>query len=78
MTVKLESFEVWENDRVSETGAVFLLQSRRVTENVTVEPVAAEMGEAGYTSEYQEFGVPEPVLQLEFPELLPEKTMFGL
>lgn len=32
--------------------------------------MVAEIGDAGYTSEYQELGTPGPVEQLELPELL--------
>lgn len=48
------------------------------TANVTVELEAADTGEAGYTSEYQELGVPPEVVQLALPELLLPKVMLGL
>ena len=56
----------------------FLSQSRILTENVADEPTFSDTGEAGYTSEYQEFAVPEAVVQLEFPELLFPKVTLGL
>ena len=56
---------------------MFLLQSCILTVSVTVEPVAAEIGDAGENSEYQKFGTPFAVEQLEFPEL-PVNVMLGL
>ena len=53
-------------------------QSWMLTVSVTVEPVAAEMGEFGETSEYQKFGMPVAVVQLEFPEPLLLKVTLGL
>ena len=67
LMVRPESFEVWVIVRLSEE-TLFLLQSFILTVKVTVEPVLAETGDAGETSEYQKLGVPEPVVQLEFPE----------
>jgi hypothetical protein len=80
LTVRLESFEVWEKVRLSE-DTLFLPQSFILTVNVTVEPVLAETGDTGDTSEYQKFGVPEPVVQLGFPEaveLVLVKVTLGL
>ncbi len=59
---------------------MFLPQSWMLTVSVTVEPVAAEIGEFGETSEYQKFGTPLAVAQWAFPEELPLllNVMLGL
>ncbi len=75
--VRLESFETWEIVRLSEDTS-FWLQSRISTVNVTVEPVAAGTGDAGETSEYQKFGTPDAVVQLEFPEAFPEPVLVNV
>ena len=53
-----------------------------LTVKVTVEPVLAETGDAGETSEYQKFGTPFAVVQLgfplEFPELVLVNATLGL
>lgn len=59
-----------------ETG--FWLQSRMMTANVTVDPAAADTGDAGYTSEYQGLGSPPTVVQWALPALLLPKVMLGL
>lgn len=74
LTIRLESFEVWEKVRLSE-DTLFLPQSFILTVSVTVEPVLAEMGDVGDTSEYQKFGVPEAVVQLGFPVEVPEPML---
>jgi hypothetical protein len=40
-------------------------------------PLVAVIGDTGYTSEYQPFGTPEPVVQLAAPELLDEEELEG-
>ena len=81
LTVRLESFEVWENVRLSDE-TLFLPQSCMLTVKVTVEPVAAATGDDGETSEYQKFGTPFAVVQfgfpLEFPELVLVNVTLGL
>ena len=77
LTVRLESLEVWEKVKLSDE-TLFLLQSFILTVSVTVEPVLAEMGDAGETSEYQKFETPEAVVQLEFPEIVLVKLTLGL
>ncbi len=64
-----ESPEIKEIVKVLEVDTVRILQSRITTFNVAL-PFVAVIGDAGYTSEYQELGTPEPVEQLGFPELL--------
>ena len=62
--------EVWVIVRLSEE-TLFLPQSFMLTVSVTVEPVLAVIGEVGETSEYQKFGTPLAVVQLEFPLVFP-------
>jgi hypothetical protein len=62
---------------VSDTDAIFLLQSRMSTITVT-EPVVVEIGGLGYTSEYHEFGMPAAVVQFALPELLLVNVTLGL
>jgi hypothetical protein len=79
LTVKLESLEVCEIVKLSEE-TLFLLQSCILAVSVTVEPVAAEIGDVGETSEYQKFGTPLTVVQLVLPEEPPLllNVMLGL
>jgi len=55
-TVRLESLEVCASVKLSDETSLWL-QSFMSTVSVTVEPVAAEMGDAGETSEYQKLGL---------------------
>ena len=77
LIVRLESLEVWEKVKLSDE-TLFLLQSFILTVSVTAEPVLAEMGDVGETTEYQKFATPEAVVQLGFPEALFEKVITGL
>ena len=77
-TLSPESLEVWEIVRFSLPATVFLLQSFMFTEKATEDPVPAVTGEAGSTWEYQKFGTPAAVVQLEFPEVLLVKVITGL